>query len=430
MSAGARGAGYHPFSDLLACIASVTLAAILYQALFPVAEPYAWSGEWFLGLAITVASCWTAVLFSSSGWNVGFRQSIDRFFSAVGLSLVVLYGIAYLFPIQPAAWPLVVAGSAFSVASVTALRKWWYPALAPRKILLLGFDPVAGALAPPLGSQIVGVVADNPPGASPELPVLGGLSQLRQAVEAQQPNCIVVSGSDWSSHVSPAQLLHLRQSGIAVEDGVALYENLLCRVSWDRLDPMDLLFSTASNGGRAAMAFQAIYTNVIGLGLLLASIPVLIFIAIVVTVLTGGSPVETVECLGFQRIPFQLVRFRTRRRDGELSWIGKTLSRLHLVNLPQLINVVRGEMALFGPPAVRRAFAERLRQVLPIYSQRFAVKPGILGWSQVNLRGRSKPPEETLRMEYDFYYVKQESPSLDLEILARTLAGNRKRQRG
>ena len=99
------------------------------------------------------------------------------------------------------------------------------------------------------------------------------------------------------------------------------------------------------------------------------------------------------------------------------------ICRLHLVNMPQLINVVRGEMALFGPPPVRTRFAERLRQLLPIYSQRFAVKPGILGWSQVNLRSCEPAPDETLRLEYDLYYVKQESPSLDLDIFVRTILG-------
>ena len=66
--------------------------------------------------------------------------------------------------------------------------------------------------------------------------------------------------------------------------------------------------------------------------------------------------------------------------------MGRVLARLHLVNLPQLVNVVRGEMGLFGPAPVRREFADRLCQELPAYPHRFAVKPGILGWSQANLR--------------------------------------------
>ena len=171
------------------------------------------------------------------------------------------------------------------------------------------------------------------------------------------------------------------------------------------------------------MAFQAVYTNLIGLGLLLLASPLLIATAVLLAVRLPGNPLEQRECLGFQRIPFQLLRFRTRRPDGRPSWMGSVISRLHLVNLPQLINVVRGEMALFGPPPVRRNFAERLRQIIPIFSQRFTVKPGILGWSQANLRGWRTPPDESLRLEYDLYYMRQESPSLDLDILVRTIFG-------
>jgi lipopolysaccharide/colanic/teichoic acid biosynthesis glycosyltransferase len=92
--------------------------------------------------------------------------------------------------------------------------------------------------------------------------------------------------------------------------------------------------------------------------------------------------------------------------------------------MPNLINVVRGEMALFGPPPVRRQFAARLSQLLAAYPHRFAIKPGIIGWSQANLQTaslNSPIPDESLRLSYDLYYAKQESPSLDLDIFLRTI---------
>jgi lipopolysaccharide/colanic/teichoic acid biosynthesis glycosyltransferase len=100
--------------------------------------------------------------------------------------------------------------------------------------------------------------------------------------------------------------------------------------------------------------------------------------------------------------------------------VGKALAALHLVFLPRLINVVRGEMAFFGPPPVRLEFARRLGRLIPVYAHRFTVKPGILGWSQMNLGSSAGAPDEALRLEYDLYYVKQNSVSLDLEILLRT----------
>ena len=100
--------------------------------------------------------------------------------------------------------------------------------------------------------------------------------------------------------------------------------------------------------------------------------------------------------------------------------MGRLLTGLHLVNLPQLINVVRGEMGLFGPAPVRREFADRLCQLIPAYAHRFAVKPGLLGWAQANLRGAGAP-DDAVSLGYDLYYAKQQSPSFDIAILLRTL---------
>ena len=130
---------------------------------------------------------------------------------------------------------------------------------------------------------------------------------------------------------------------------------------------------------------------------------------------------EQIECSGLQRIPFQMLRFRVLRSNGKPSWIGNLMERLHLTNLPQLFNVVRGEMTLFGPRPVRSVFADRLLDLMPAYVYRFTVKPGIFGWSQAHFAETGGVPEEALSLEYDFYYIRQESPSLDLDILIRTL---------
>jgi lipopolysaccharide/colanic/teichoic acid biosynthesis glycosyltransferase len=82
-------------------------------------------------------------------------------------------------------------------------------------------------------------------------------------------------------------------------------------------------------------------------------------------------------------------------------------------------------MAFFGPPPVRLEFARRLGRLAPVYAHRFTVKPGILGWSQINLANTSGTPDEALRLEYDLYYVKQNSVSLDLEVLLRTIFRSR-----
>ena len=172
------------------------------------------------------------------------------------------------------------------------------------------------------------------------------------------------------------------------------------------------------------MAIQAVYTDLMGLLQLILLSPLLLLTGVVVIVFGGPGPVlERIECLGFQGIPFQLLRFRTRNsRTGAHTYIGELIARLHFVNLPQLLNIVRGEMVFFGPRPVRKEFAERLGELLPYYNHRFSVKPGAVSWAQVNSPRRSIPTE-SLRMEYDFYYIRQGSLALDLEILIRSILG-------
>ncbi len=405
--------------DLLACVAGFGLASWLYQAL---AGGTGAGG--LLAISVSAVTCWLAIAFSASLPRGGFSSQIGQLFSAAGLNLMLQYGLAYIFPMTPAPLWMILFGTIITIVLIVPLGRRLDRALRsePAGILLVGFDSATRALVPTLGPRIIGVLSGDAAEIPPELPFLGDSPRLAEAVNAKRPSRIVVSESDWRSRVPPRVLVNLRDSGIAIDDGAALYEDMLCRVRWDRLQPFDLLFSSSINANRSVMAVQAVYTNLIGLGLLIGLSPVLVAITVLSTLFSGSGPVlERIECTGFQGIPFRARRFRTRRPDGEFSWIGKALCMLHLVNLPQLINVVRGEMALFGPPPARREFADRLSQIIPVYPHRFTVKPGILGWSQTNLRGAGTTPDEAIRLEYDLYYVKGESPSLDLEIFIRTI---------
>jgi lipopolysaccharide/colanic/teichoic acid biosynthesis glycosyltransferase len=228
----------------------------------------------------------------------------------------------------------------------------------------------------------------------------------------------VVSGDS----ASPRKLLELQYSGIRVLNAADSYEDLLGRLRWDSLPPASLLFSEFTNADRFGMVFQSVYTNVIGLALLALTAPLLIALAIAVSVASGGGAVfETTERLGFQMVPFRLMRFSLRRRDGRPHALARALTALRLAGLPQILNVVRGEMGFFGPPPVRAETARRIGSAMPVYAHRFTVKPGILGWSQLRLRRPGPPVDEAERLEYDLYYVKQSSLSLDLEILLKTL---------
>lgn len=405
-------------APLLACLLGFSLAFWLYGGMASGEFFGPWPAERIREILVSSVTAWVAVAFTDDPSDDGVRLWIDRLFSVIGLNLIVQYGLAYLLHIPPVAWPVAVAGSVFAVAWIGLFQKRLLRArsTAPGGVMLLGYDSFAESILPALGSR-VGVLGRRPERAS--LPYFGSLDRFDDVLASEKPFRIVVNDPCWSSAISPRRLLALRYAGVVIEDVPTLFENTLKRVCWQRNDPLDLLLSPRLNINRSAMALQAIYTNVIGLALLILFSPVLILAAVFMALTTTAAPFESIECPGFQRIPFHLLRFRTRHRNGKTVWSGTLLTVLHLVNLPQLINVVRGEMALFGPPPARRPFAERITQLIPVYAHRFRVKPGIMGWSQANLSGALQA-DESLRLEYDLYYIKEESPSLDLDILLRT----------
>jgi lipopolysaccharide/colanic/teichoic acid biosynthesis glycosyltransferase len=333
----------------------------------------------------------------------------------------VQYGLTYLFGSPAAPWFLIVLGSALSLAAAGLLREALLVATGGRRggILLVGFDSSTASLAAALEGDSVGVLENGPPPVSEGLLFLGPPDRLDEVCATKHPRAVVMSGMP--AGISLAHLLRLHYAGIEVEGAPFLCEGVLRRVAWQHLSPSDLLFSVTPVTSRAMLAFQAIYKNLVGLGLLIVFAPVLILVSLLIMISTGEAAMEQIECSGLQRIPFQMFRFRTTRLSGAPCWIGNLIGRLHLANLPQLINVFRGEMTLFGPRPVRRAFVERLLHLMPAYVYRFTVKPGIFGWSQTHFAETGGVPEEALSLEYDFYYIRQESPSLDLDILFRTL---------
>ena len=413
--------------DLFACAAGFGAAVWAFRAWLGEPEVAApWQVQWLFSAVIA----WLAIVFPESAQREDVPRWIDGFFTAAGSNLLVQYGLNYLFGLPAASWFVIVLGSILSLAAAALLSKAIPLPLASRRqgILLVGSDSVTAPLAAALGEGAVGLLDSGPPPASGKLPYLGTPDRVDEVCESDRPRAVLVSGRP--AGVSLPHQLRLYYAGIEVEGAPFLCESVLRRVAWQQLAPSDLLFSVTPVTGRAMLAFQAVYKNLAGLGLMILFAPLLILLSLLIALSTGSRALEEIECLGFQRVPFQMFRFRSGRRGGESFWIGNLIERLHLTNLPQLMNVFRGEMALFGPRPVRSAFAGRLEQLIPPYAYRFAVKPGIFGWAQARFAETGAMPEEVLGLEYDFYYIRQESPSLDLDILLRTLFRRSKAARG
>ena len=418
-----RGKYLRPLLKLLdvGLIAGGFAAAIIaYAILYPDNYNFLTSDEVLLGFITDVCTVWVGFELLEASGDVHF---VDLLLVGTGLDLIAQATLNY-FALLTRSLFLIVAGVFAAAVFLTFARRGFRAARAglSKGTLMVGSDPLTQQLAGSLGQPVLGMVGDAalcPQGIA----YLGDDSQFAEVIEQKRPAYILVS--EYSrARISPSILLAQRLRGVIVRTTPGLYESQLQRIYCRGSQPVDLLLSPSLSPESRILAIQAIYTNLIGLVLLIVLSPLLLVVSLAVVLFSGGGPVfEAVECSGFRNIPFLLLRFRTRRtgKTGGVTGIGSLITRLRLVNLPQLFNVVRGEMALFGPRPVRRAFADRLTEIMPFYAMRLSVKPGLTGWAPPSKE--SAFANELTQIEYDLYYVKHNSPQLDVEILMRTLFG-------
>jgi exopolysaccharide biosynthesis polyprenyl glycosylphosphotransferase len=289
---------------------------------------------------------------------------------------------------------------------------------------------------PDYGYQLAGVVSDVlPPGTDFQgVPVLGTTGQLPELVEQERANVVFVALVD----VSQEQILHLvdscRESGAEFRIVPSMLEIMTTAVTGDQLDgiPLLQLRRGLDIDGPASLLKRAFDIVVSGLGLLLAA-PVLAVVAFLVKLTSPGPILISQERVGHGGGTFRMVKFRTMRTDAEAEsgpvWataadprrtgVGAFLRRFSLDELPQLWNILKGEMSLVGPRAERPIFVREFDSRLSHYSDRHRVRPGLTGWAQANdLRGQT-PVEE--RLIYDLYYIENWSLAFDLKIILITL---------
>jgi sugar transferase (PEP-CTERM system associated) len=313
-------------------------------------------------------------------------------------------------------------------------------ALPPEKLLFLGASSTLRGIAmrlgerPELGSVVVGYLSAAP-AELPQTPWLGDLQELPQVVRHHRPTRIVVGLADSRGRLPIQQLLDLRFSGIQIEEATTAFESVFGRVSIPDLRPSQLIFSGEMGPRRWMVQLQAIYSEVLGIIGTLITLPLMALVALVVKFSSPGPILFRQTRVGLHGKPFVLYKFRSMYADAEAStgavWAtkddpritpaGRWLRRSRLDELPQVVNVLRGEMSAIGPRPERPEFVDMLAHEIPFYRARHAVKPGLTGWAQVRYGYGSSVQDALTKLEYDLYYVRHASFYLDAMILLKTV---------
>lgn len=337
-----------------------------------------------------------------------------------------------------------------------------------RALVVAGDDAVAGLVNTFRGSShcrlmpvaLVWVSERKPELTVEGCPIYGDVASLRQIVGAVQASCVVLAPPYPQSEELLKQLVHCQLDGLEILDGVEVYEALTRRVSLAQVGDYWALFMSLGRFRPVSRAIKR-FVDVVGASVLLAvAAPVMALVALAIRLTSPGPILYRQQRLGQHGAPFWMAKFRTmvpdaearsgpvmsHRGDPRITSVGAVLRRTRLDELPQLFNVVRGEMSLVGPRPERDVFVSEFsarvpvvragrrkedgrdtvvvtgwREAIHLYSLRLLVKPGLTGWAQVSYPYASTLEETREQSEYDLFYIKHQSLLFDLSILLRTV---------
>ena len=264
--------------------------------------------------------------------------------------------------------------------------------------------------------------------------VIGTTDQLFELSEKFKIEMIAVCVEDRRGTLPLDSLLDAKSMGLEVVDGHRLYEMECGRLSVDELKPSFLIFSSGFKRKPVIMILKRIGEILVALLGLVVLAPLLGLIALLIKMDSSGPVLYRQTRVGLHGYPYVLLKFRSMRSDAEvegIQWatvgdtrvtkIGAWLRKLRLDELPQLWNVVKGNMSLVGPRPERPHFVQDLRKRIPYYDLRHTVRPGVTGWAQIRFQYAGSIEDSHIKLQYDLYYVKNLSLWLDLRILCRTM---------
>jgi sugar transferase (PEP-CTERM system associated) len=290
-----------------------------------------------------------------------------------------------------------------------------------------------------LGVEIVGFVDPDPArvGAAVLNPgVVGTIEDIPSIVRARGVDRVVVSLADARGKLPMDKLLEMKLDGVAFDHLASVYEDYTGKIAVENLRPSWLIFSDGFKKSRVLAAAKRATDIVISLvGIILAA-PIAAIVALAVRLTSSGPVFYHQSRVGLMGRVFTVHKFRSMREDAEAEsgpvWaskagdprvtpIGIWLRRLRLDELPQLWNVLKGDMSLVGPRPERPEFVSELTRDIPFYGQRHIVRPGLTGWAQVRYTYGASTEDALQKLQYDLFYIKNLSISLDVFIITETI---------
>jgi Undecaprenyl-phosphate glucose phosphotransferase len=306
-----------------------------------------------------------------------------------------------------------------------------------RAIIVGGGEPAAEVVAalrrrPDVGVVVLGLVGEKDDGRPPA-PWMGRLEELRSILDRSEPDIVIVALPHGELARVPAILAEIGDDPVAIHLVPDVFSLASLRGGIEEFEGVPLIHLRESPLYGWNLVLKRALDLAIALPALVLAAPAMAVIAVAIRLSSPGPVLLRQERMGLDGQRFQMLKFRTMRADAEADtgpvWavehdarrtsVGAALRRFSLDELPQLVNVLRGEMSLVGPRPERPVFVEQFRRRIPGYMLRHKVKAGMTGWAQINgWRGNTSLEK---RLEYDLYYIERWSLAFDFKILLLTI---------
>jgi sugar transferase (PEP-CTERM system associated) len=431
---------------------AVTLAVFSAVRLMVRRTSYAWQGEildaprLLLVSAVTMFVLHLGNLYSPK-LAAGRREMIARLLTCQTVAALIVAVVGFALPalrFGRASYSMVLGGSTLGlILWRTAWLGPWSHRRMRSNLLVLGTGPLGRAIAEleETGARpfrIVGFLDDDP-GAADSLPeghqLLGKFKDLPAILGEAKPDLIVVAQNDRRGSFPTKALLECRLRGIGVEDWPTFYEKETGKILVSDLRPSWLIFSDGFVKTPRTEIIKRCVDMVLSLAGLTLALPLMILVAIAIKLESRGPLMFRQTRLGESGRVFVIYKFRSMRADAEkeggpqwataadprITRVGRLIRRTRFDELPQLFNVLIGDMSFIGPRPERPEFVDELEKHLPFYRARLSVKPGITGWAQVRYPYGASVEDALEKLQYDLYYIKNLSLFLDLLILLNTM---------
>ncbi|PID72427.1 MAG: capsular biosynthesis protein CpsE [Desulfobulbus propionicus] len=285
------------------------------------------------------------------------------------------------------------------------------------------------------GFSILAFIGNTTPGFLHEATlVVEKLTDLEQHNLAHKTERIVVALDDRRGTMPTPELLEAKLQGAVIEDGISFYEGLSGKLLVERVNPAWLIFSQGFDCGRLTYFIKRCMDIVLAVTGLFVSLPFSLLTALLIKLESPGPVFYLQDRVCERGATFKVIKFRSMRNDAEkdgavwaskndtrVTKVGGFIRKVRIDEIPQMWNVLKGEMSFVGPRPERPVFVEQLNANIPYYTLRHSVKPGITGWAQICYPYGASEEDSLRKLEYDLYYIKNQSIFMDMLIIFRTI---------